>query len=135
MTTKTEVTCRSLRELDALVAEYVTKLEDQYVANGYTAGCLKRNSEAIPHYTTWAGLESVVPKVEEVGLIWHWGILTNGGYWVDLWLPESDYMADLPEVSTTHKDKAVAFCLAALASVGVRVKLELGGEHEGEEGS
>lgn len=126
-----EIVCRSLRHLDALVAEHVTQLEAQYVANGYPKGCLKRNPGAIPHYTTWPGLEPVIRNREEAGYFWEFyqesDALMRKAWTVGLVILDS--MGDRELVASGHHNTApTAACIAALASARCRVRLELGEE-------
>lgn len=122
------ITVKTLRELDALVAEHVMQLEASYIAKGYPAGCIKRNPSAIPQYSTWEGVEAVIKNREQAGC---W-VCINGGS-SDLGLnPNNPDAAFMPKGSTRESGYAagptipIAVCLAALASIDVAVKLELG---------
>jgi hypothetical protein len=125
MTTKTDIAivCTTPRQIDALVAEHITKLEEGYIALGYPKDCLKRDPGAIPHYTTWPDLDPVIRNREEAGYWWlvkspfedgepYWAGLTPKG--VSGWNGKPDFYCHGPT-------EPIARCIAALASAGINV--------------
>jgi hypothetical protein len=109
--TGTAITVRTLRQLDALVEEHILK--------GFSKEILDRNPELAPKYSTWLGLEPVIRNREDAGFEWSIGRNFFGFY-------SAVRTRDVVEQYCGDSGSApVAFCLAALASVGVRVELEL----------
>ena len=106
------VIVRSRQRLNELVAQHITK--------PFSADVLALNPGLVPDYTTWAGMELVIRNREEAGFAWDmvYGNPTN--YAVTIYDRYCNVLGQ-----ELHKDKSVAFCLAALASAGCRVKLEL----------
>jgi hypothetical protein len=116
--TDTAIIVRTIRQLDSLVEEHIIK--------GFSKEILDRNPGLAPKYSTWLGLEPVVRNRE------------GSGYW---WLvaspqrPGEPYMAELiPHGKMPHEvnsfarsgpTEPITRCLAALASVGVRVRCDL----------
>ena len=111
----TAITVRSLRRLDSLVEEHILK--------GFSKEILDRNPELAPKYSTWLGLESVIRNREDAGYRWEIGGC-SGESWVTIW-PENSVMFDGRAFVAEHEFAPVAFNIAALASAGCRVELEL----------
>jgi len=142
------ITCRSLRHLDALVAEklmgwgwYTTcdgsvywflspshdlpKSWDLSPSEAPPPGAKvseRHGADSCPHYTTWPGLEPVIRNREEAG--YKWGVNLRQPGQVD------EYYAEVEKDGIYRVKYArtapIAFCLAALSSAGCRVRLELG---------
>ena len=110
---QTEITVQSLRELDALVAEHVTKV--------FSKAVLDCNPDLAPDYITWAGMDLVIRSLEKAGYQWRIQRVHPG--------QADEYAAELSLGKATHSRYArsgpIALCLAALASAGCRVRLEL----------
>jgi hypothetical protein len=157
MTNTTETTIRSLRDLDALVAEKLfgwqwwIALTPGGTANRERAILLPNDEgeatviapsliqpelykgdidamprrftdwyRVVPHYTTWAGMESVIRVIEAEGWGWELDREERGdAYWAVLRRGYSEIF------ESSGNTAPVAFCLAALASRGVNVRLEL----------
>lgn len=108
-----EITVRSLRELDTLVAEHITK--------PFSKAVLNHNPGLAPEYTTWAGMDLLITNRKNAGYQWRiqWGYPGQA----------DEYAAELSLGKATHSRYArsapIALCLAALASAGCRVRLEL----------
>ena len=129
MREENEIIVRSLRDLDALVAEHVMGIKPPT-----RPGVIFTPAR----YTTWACLESVIRNREEAGFSWSIEMLEPGRYGCILWnqlLPKPDVLwvdgfslrrANIPAFLGSGPDNAVSFNIAALASAGIRVKLELG---------
>jgi hypothetical protein len=111
------ITVRTLRQLDGLVEEHIIKV--------FSKETLDRNPELAPKYSTWLGLEPVIRNREESGYRWECGSIA-GWCWANLEPVNAVLAENSPEYFSEGQSVPVAFCLAALASVGVRVKLELG---------
>ena len=112
MATEASYTIRSLRKLDALVAEHVIK-----------------KTGVVPAYTTWAGVEAVVKNREQAGF--HWLVKSpfqdGEPYWAGLTPKGVSGWNGKPDFYQSGSAEPIARCLAALASEGVQVNTELGG--------
>lgn len=118
MQTEKVIICRSLRHLDALVAEKVMgKVWSEGLGPKYD----------LPHYTTWAGVEAVVQVME------------GEGFWVSMEGASGLGMTpDAPDAAfhkngdtresgyATGPTLPIAVCLAALSAKGVEVSFEQG---------
>lgn len=120
MTNNTDaIVCRSLADLNMLIAEHITK--------PFPVDVLRRNPGIVEDYTTWAGVEAVI----------RWCIAQEYTYTLERQQANSCWLGGSCRVTINtgpgkyvagHGEaESVAFCLAALASAGVRVRLELGG--------
>jgi hypothetical protein len=117
MTTNQDpIICRSLRELDALIDVHL-----------FGVKVPKRRGivHTPPRYTTYAGMESVVKDREDVGLFLTLGDLRyygvdDGGHY------EAGFRNAQGAFFGRWRNIPVAVCLAALASVGVQVELNMG---------
>lgn len=109
---KNEITVRSLRDLDAMVAKHVMSIKPP----------TRPSVTFTPaRYTTWAGVEAVIKRLEERNLLWDISSRYPG---------QSDaYYGEVFMGKTFHSRYArsapIALCLAALESVGCRVRLEM----------
>jgi hypothetical protein len=117
--TDTAITVRTLRQLDALVEEHIIKV--------FSKETLARNPELAPKYSTWLGLEPVIRSREDAGF---WVSIEGAcGLGMTPDVPDAAFhkMGGTQESGyATAPTIPIAVCLAALASVGVRAKLELG---------
>jgi hypothetical protein len=146
-----KIFCRNLREVDALVAEHlmdwtwvlynpemhrgrllIPKFDAEFLkyADGSPHWLPATGEERlaldwiecglVPHYTTWEEIGSVIQNREKAGFDWR----MDSGHGVYVCWTGNNISAKLG-----HSYKAssipIAFCLAALASVGVNVKLEM----------
>jgi hypothetical protein len=147
------ITCRSLRHLDALVAEKLMGWRWYTTCDGSVYWFLspshdlpkpwdlspseapppgakvseRYGTDSCPHYTTWPGLEPVIRNREEAG---YW-VSMEGACGLGMTPDEPDAafhkMRRTQEASyATGPTIPIAVCLAALASAGCRVRLELG---------
>jgi hypothetical protein len=145
MTTNTDavIVCRTLRQLDALVAESLfgwvwwydaADNEHRILSPTFSPeGALTRWQRCdrpddpcgawfmrLHDYTTWAMLGEVVAKVEAAGYYWEVGGAPKNHH-AFLW-GKSTMKNEQPEIVADHQSTApVALCLAALASVGINV--------------
>jgi hypothetical protein len=141
--TNAVIVCRTLRQVDALVAEslfgwrwWLDVDKGNYML--FPPECRPMSplmnerwtpknpnfsrdrfdwSHTLHHYTTWAELEAVIRNREEAGYAWDMECRHQyGNYAATLYsLEDGRYWQQV------HQDKAVALCLAALASVGLNV--------------
>jgi hypothetical protein len=148
MTTKTAavIVCRTLRQLDALVAEslfgwrwWLDVDKGNYML--FPPECRPMSplmnerwtpknpdfsrdrfdwSHTLHHYTTWAMLGEVVARVEAAGYYWEVGGV-DGESWANVFPKDAIMFDDSPEFSANNESAPVALCLAALASVGINV--------------
>lgn len=147
---------RSLRELDALVAEHLfgwkwyrpwsspqgrarafiapeeavsdrdfERLEKVPDKTQWDTNTRKLWDYWLPYHSTWSGLELLVSNREEAGFQWTLGGI-NGADLFGACLWPKGSLDDYGEFSSEHPSVPIAFCLAALASVGCNVRLELG---------
>jgi len=117
MSEKDAIICRSLWEVDALVAMKLMGLKPSSRPDVIFTP---------PHYTTWPGLEPVI----------QWVIAQGFTYTLERQLDNSCWLGGVCRATintgpgryrTGHGEtESIAFCLAALASAGFWVKLELG---------
>jgi hypothetical protein len=112
----TTVICRSLRELDALIDIHL-----------FGVKVPKRRGivHTPPCYTTYAGMESVVTNRVTASLRFSIDHDDEGAY-ATLFPNSAVLNDDSPEWQASASDIPVAVCLAALASVGVQVELNMG---------
>jgi hypothetical protein len=117
MTTKTDtaIVCRTRRQIDALVAEHITK--------PFPAPVLACNPGIIPEYTTWARMEQVIRNREEAG--YHWLLKTafypGDACWAGLTPHDCSGFNGVPDVYESGPTLPIAASIAALASAGINV--------------
>ena len=141
MATETNVV-RSLRELDALVAENLMGWHKVECLDGFVLSpddCTPfrltvaqihklRLVQKLPAYTTWAGVEAVVKNREQAGF--HWLVKSpfedGEPYWAGLTPKGVSGWNGKPDFYCSGQTEPIARCLAALASAGVGGRFELG---------
>jgi hypothetical protein len=112
------ITVRSLSQLSQLVAQHITK--------PFLPRAIARNPGIVPDYHTWAGMESVIRVMEDEGYRWDISGPVGGDYSVYIFSTDAVMFDGSPDYSGKAEQAPVAFCLAALASRGINVRLELG---------